>query len=125
MLEGRLAPATLTVNSTADTASDSDHYLSLREAIALVNRPSLPTDLSPEIRGQVSGGLHSGGTDTIGFDHTAVTGPIVLGGTQLELSLPAGTAAVTIDGGNAGVTVDGNGASRVLRVDAGVQATSG
>jgi hypothetical protein len=29
-LEGRLAPATLTVNSTADTASDSDNFWTAR-----------------------------------------------------------------------------------------------
>jgi predicted outer membrane repeat protein len=123
VLEGRLAPATLTVNSIADTASDSDPYLSLREAIAIVNSPSLPTDLTPQILGQISGTLHSGGADTIGFDPAGVTGPIVLGGTQLELSLPSGTAAVTIDGSAASVTVDGNHASRALYVDPGAQLT--
>jgi hypothetical protein len=55
VLEDRLAPATLTVNSTADTASDSDPYLTLREAIAIVNSPSLPADISPQIRNQISG----------------------------------------------------------------------
>jgi hypothetical protein len=122
-LEGRLAPASLTVNSTADTANPTDSYLSLREAIAIVNSPSLPGDLSPQIQTQISGTLHGGGADAIGFDPAGVTGPIVLGGTQLELSLPASTAAVTINGGTAGVTVDGNNASRVFQVDSGVQAT--
>jgi predicted outer membrane repeat protein len=112
----------LTVNSTADTASDSDPYLSLREAIALVNSPTLPTDLSPQIQRQMSGTLHSGGLDQIVFDPAAVTAPIVLGGTQLELSLPASTSQVVIDGG-AGVTVDGNNASRILQVDANVGVT--
>jgi hypothetical protein len=121
-LEDRLAPATLTVNSIADTASDSDPYLSLREAIAIVNSTSLPTDLSAQIRGQISGTLHGGGSDSIGFDHTQVTGPIVLGGSQLELSLQGGLAAVTISGGS-GITVDGNDASQVFLVDYGVQAT--
>jgi predicted outer membrane repeat protein len=121
-LEDRLAPATLTVNSTADTASDSDPYLSLREAIAIVNSATLPADLSDQILGQISGTLHDSGADTIAFDLTGVTGPIVLSGSQLELSLPGSTASVTIDGGS-GVTVDGNNASRVLLVDSGVQAT--
>jgi hypothetical protein len=121
-LEDRLAPATLTVNSTADTASPTDGYLTLREALAIVNSPSLPDGLSGRILGQISATLHDGGADRIEFDPTGVTGPIVLRGTQLELSLPASTARVTIDGGTAGVTVDGNNASRVLSVDAGVRA---
>jgi hypothetical protein len=79
LLEDRLAPATLMVNSTADTASDSDAYLSLREAIAIVNSSTLPTDLTQQIQGQISGTLHANGSDTIGFDATAVTGPITLG----------------------------------------------
>jgi CSLREA domain-containing protein len=113
----------LTVNSTADTSNPSDSYLSLREAIAIVNSPTLPSGLSAEILGQISGDLHEGGADSILFDPSAVSAPIVLGGTQLELSLPGNTAAVTIDGGDTGVTVDGNDASRVLQVDAGVQAS--
>jgi len=122
-LEDRLAPAILTVNSVADTASPSDPYLSLREAIAIVNSPTLPDGLSAQILGQISGTLHDGGADSIVFDPAAVTGPIVLGGSQLELSLPASTATVTIDGGGPGVTVDGNNASRIFRVDAGAQAS--
>jgi hypothetical protein len=121
-LEGRLAPATLVVNSTQDTANQTDPYLSLREALAIVNSPSLPSGLSDQILARIDGTLHDGGTDSIGFDSTAVTGPIVLGGTQLELSLPASMAAVTINGGS-GVTVDAAGLSRVFLVDSGVQAT--
>jgi hypothetical protein len=122
-LEDRLSPATLTVNSTADTASDSDTHLSLREAIAIVNSPTLPTDLSPQIQAQISGTLHQNRADTIGFDHSAVTAPIVLGGSELLLTIPATTAAVTTDGGTAGVTVDANRASRVLELHSGVQAS--
>jgi hypothetical protein len=59
-LEGRLAPATLTVNSPADTANPSDPDLSLREAITIVNSPSLPSGLSNQILGQISGTLHAG-----------------------------------------------------------------
>jgi hypothetical protein len=121
-LEDRLSPAVLTVNSTADTANATDPYLSLREAIAIVNSPVLPAGLSDRILAQISGNLHEGGTDTIVFDPAGVSGPIVLGGTQLELSLPGSTASVTIDGGD-GVTVDGSGRSRVLQVDSSVQAT--
>jgi predicted outer membrane repeat protein len=120
LLEDRLAPATLMVNSTADTANFSDPYLSLREAIALVNSPSLPNDLSDQILRQISGNLHEDGSDSIVFDAATVTGPITLLSGQLELSVPASTATVTIDGG-AGVTVDGNNASRILMVDSGAQ----
>jgi parallel beta-helix repeat protein/predicted outer membrane repeat protein len=118
-LEDRLVPATLVVDSLADTAHATDSYLSLREAVALVNSPTLPSGLSAQILAQINGTLHAGGTDTIGFDPTTVTGPITLGGTQLELSLPSSTARITI-GGATGVTVDGNNASRVFQVDAGV-----
>jgi hypothetical protein len=122
-LEGRLAPATLTVNSTQDTANPTDPYLSLREAVAIVNSPTLPSGLSDQILAQISGDLHGGGTDTIRFDPNAVSAPILLGGSQLELRLLGSTAAVTVEGGDSGVTVDGNNASRVLQVDAGVAAT--
>jgi hypothetical protein len=122
VLEDRYAPATLTVNSAADTASPSDPYLSLREAVAIFNSPSLPGGLSSQILAHISGPLHGGGTDSLSFDHSMVTTPITLTGGQLVLSLAHGTASVTIDGGN-GMTVDGNNASRILQVDAGVQAT--
>jgi hypothetical protein len=122
LLEERQAPATLTVNSTADTASNSDPYLSLREAIAIFNSPTLPSGLSAQILTQINGTLHGSGTDSIGFDPTRVTGAIILAGTQLELSLPAITAAVTISGGS-GVTVDAASRSRVFQVDSGAQAT--
>jgi hypothetical protein len=78
LLEDRLSPATLTVNSTADTANPSDPYLSLREALAIVNSPTLPSGLSTEIQRQISGPLHDGRADTIVFDPTQVTGPIPL-----------------------------------------------
>jgi hypothetical protein len=121
VLEDRLAPATLTVNSTADTASPTDPYLSLREAVAIVNSPTLPSGLSDQILAQISGTLHGGTTDTIVFDPSAVRSPITLGGTQLHLSLPRSTASVSIDGGS-GVTIDGNNASRILLVDNNAEA---
>jgi hypothetical protein len=122
-LEHRLAQAMLTVNSMADTANATDGYLSLREAIAIVNSPTLPSGLSSQITGQISGTLHANQTDSIVFDHTQVTSAIILAGTRLELTLPTGTAAVTIDGGAAGVTVDGNHVSGVFQADGGVTAT--
>jgi hypothetical protein len=118
-----LSGSILTVNSTQDTANDSDPYLTLREAIAIVNSPTLPTDLSPQILAQISAPLHAHGSDTIVFDSSRVSGPIVLGGRQLELRLLGGMARVRIDGGVRGVTLDGNRASRLLEVDAGVGAT--
>jgi hypothetical protein len=121
VLEDRQAPAVLTVNSTADTANPSDPYLSLREAITLVNSPTLPSGLSDQILGQISGDLHAGGADTIGFDPAGVTGPILLGGTQLELSLPGSAARVTIGGGE-GVTLSGTGSSPLFQIDGGAQA---
>jgi hypothetical protein len=121
ILEDRQAPATLTVNSTADTANPLDPYLSLREAVAIVNSPSLPNGLSDQILAQINGDLHAGGADTILFDPGTVRTPIVLGGTVLQLTLPSDTATVTIDGGTEGVTVDGNNATRVFRVEAGAQ----
>jgi hypothetical protein len=120
-LEDRLSPATLTVNSTADTANPSDPYLSVREAIAIFDSPTLPTDLSPEILGQISGTLHANGSDTIVFDPAAVTGSIGLNGGQLELSLPGQTAQVTIDGAGR-VTLDGGNATRLVQVDPGTTA---
>ena len=95
VLDDRLAPAILTVDSTADTASDSDGYLSLREAIAIVNSATLPGDLSGAILGQISGTLHGGGTDTVVFDPVAVNAPIVLAEGQLELSVSSSTSAVS------------------------------
>jgi hypothetical protein len=122
VLEARWAPATLTVNSLADTASPTDPYLTLREAVAIVNSPSLPDGLSPQILAQIGGILHADGADAILFDPALAHFYIALGGTQLELSLPGTTAAVTIDGGSGGV-VDGTSHSRVFQVDAGARVT--
>jgi hypothetical protein len=126
VLEDRMAPAVLTVNSTADTANATDPYLSLREAIAIVNSATLPTGLSAQIQAQISGTLHAGQSDTIQFDQTTVATPIVLDVNlrqRLRLTLPSTTAAITIDGGAAGVTVDGNNLATIFLVDSGVQAT--
>jgi hypothetical protein len=121
-LDDRLAPAVLTVNSLADTASSEDGYLSLRQAIAIVNSPTLPGDLSVEILGQISGTLHAGGTDTIVFDPSAVTAPIVLSSGALTLSISSATSLVTIDGGT-NITVNANNLSRVFDVTAGAGVT--
>jgi hypothetical protein len=112
-LEDRTAPAVLTVNSTLDTANPTDGYLSLREAIAIVNNPSptLPSDLNPAQVAQISGTLHANQKDTI---QSSVSGPIPSFG--LELSLPSTTATITIDGGT-GVTVNPNYAGGGFWVD--------
>ncbi len=110
LLEDRTAPAVLTVNSTIDTDNNSDSYLSLREAIAIVNSPTLPGDLSPQILAQITGTLHASQQDTIQF---SVTGPITFGNSDspvhhpLAVTLPAATATVTIDGGT-GMTLKGD-----------------
>jgi hypothetical protein len=93
-LEDRTAPAVLTVNSTADTANATDPYLSLREAIAVANSPTLPSGLSAGITNQISGTLHDGGSDTIRFN-------IGTGGPQTiapAVALPEVSTTVTIDG---------------------------
>jgi hypothetical protein len=120
-LEGRLAPAILTVNSTADNTTDTS-VLTLREAIAIVNTSPDVKTLSQSIQNQISGALHGGGRDTIGFDHTQVTSAITLVGMQMLLTLPSTTATITIDGGSAGVTVDGNNSTGIFLVDTGAQA---
>ena len=70
VLEDRLVPATLTVNTLADTITDTSH-LSLRDAIALVNfngnpgslnQLSMPSGWSSQITGTF------GQNDTIQFD---------------------------------------------------------
>jgi hypothetical protein len=123
VLEDRTAPAVLTVNSTANDANPNDSYLSLPEAIAIVNSSTLPNGLSQGILNQISGALHAGGSDTIQFDPTTVTSPVVLAGTQLVLSLPSSTAVITINGGAAGITVDGNNQSNIFQVYSGVTAS--
>jgi hypothetical protein len=55
-----LAPATVTEKSAADTLNATIAYLSLREAIALVNSATLPSGLSAPITGQSGGTLHGG-----------------------------------------------------------------
>jgi CSLREA domain-containing protein len=66
----------LVVNSTADTANPSDPYLSLREAITIVNSSSLPSGLSAQILAQIHGTLHAGDADTVSFDSAIASTPI-------------------------------------------------
>jgi predicted outer membrane repeat protein len=108
VLEGRLAPAVLTVDSVADDTMP-DNVLTLREAIALVDG-TLGRALTAGEQAQVSGTL--GSNDSVQFD--------LPGGAQtitLTLGALAVTNAVTIDGpGAANLTVNGNGSDRVFVV---------
>jgi hypothetical protein len=62
LLEDRLAPATLVVNSPADNTTSGDHLLTLREAIRSVNQGSL---VDSSASGQVTGSF--GTSNTIQF----------------------------------------------------------
>ncbi len=106
-LESRLSPATLTVNTTADNTT-SDAFLTLREAILVVNAgtnagviPGLGRALSAGEQGQINTTQPFGTNDTIQF---SVTGTILLGS-----NLPQLTRSVSILGpGAASLSVDGN-----------------
>jgi CSLREA domain-containing protein len=74
-LEGRLAPAVLTVNTLADETT-ADNFLSLREAITVVDNPGTYGSLSTAEQAQISGTLRQ--NDTIQFAH-GLTGTITLG----------------------------------------------
>src|SRR4051794_3220884 len=82
VLEGRLAPAVLTVNSVADNTSQ-DTLLTLREAVQVVNG-TLGRTLTAGENAQMSGTL--GSNDTILFN------------------LPSGPQTITLSGGALSVT---------------------
>jgi hypothetical protein len=76
-LEGRLAPATLTVNTTADNTTDTS-VLTLRDAITLVNSGGDPTSLGlPSMpagwAAQINTGNPFGTNDTINFSISAAS----------------------------------------------------
>ncbi len=120
ILEDRLAPATLTVNSIADTVSGTTPTLDLREAILLVNSGGTATDssgnsLSAAKASQISGSF--GVNDTIQFDGNLNGQTITLSGTALRIS-----QNVTITGPGAGeLGISGNNQSGVFLV--GLNAT--
>jgi hypothetical protein len=90
-LEGRLLPATLVVNTTADDITVDD-TLSLREAIEISNGTLGLADLSASEQAQVSGDLSQPNTIDFAIPRTGV--PIII-----PLSaLPEITHPVTIDG---------------------------
>ena len=112
VLEVRMMPATLIVNSTADNTTDASH-LTLRDAIMLVNNAGntsfLPGGWSGG--GQISGTY--GTNDTIDF---SVTGTLTLAGTEL----PQITKNVAIVGpGASSLAISGNNASRVFDIASG------
>jgi hypothetical protein len=135
-LEDRLVPAILTVN-TLDDAVVSDGFLSLREAVQVVNTDSTANLSGTELAqvDQTSNPL--GINDTIVFDPalasatnstggpvgTIVLGNMTSGGGQLELSRPGATPsdAIKIDGTGT-ITISANYLSRIFQVDAGVEA---
>lgn len=129
-LEDRLAPAVLTVNAPADTASPTDPYLSLREAVAIVNSATLPGNLSAQIRIQITGILHAGGMDTIRFSSGLDGTPITLKNGQLELRRVGGVVSIIGNGQDATIIQlnDPNyllRKGRVFQVDRGVNARLG
>jgi CSLREA domain-containing protein len=107
-LEDRLVPATLIVNTLADTVAD-DNQLSLREAIDAVNLQSNAT-LDAGARGQITGVFGTG--DTILFDAALAGGILTLDGTELLLQ-----RSMTLDGEGLGLSIDGNQTSRIFNID--------
>src|SRR5207302_2438564 len=96
-LEDRLAPAIITVTTTADDITPNDGSVSLREAITAINAGNTLGD--PDIIAQNPGTF--GSNDTIKFNLPA-TAPfqINVGSTTsaANIPLPAITKPVTIDG---------------------------
>src|SRR5438132_3988281 len=106
-LEGRLAPAVLTVNTLADQTT-ADNFLSLREAVGVVDAGSTAGLSSAELA-QISGTL--GSNDTIQFRLPSGPQTITLTG-ALDITNP-----VTVKGTGAGsLTISGNNLDRVFVV---------
>src|SRR5438132_6204432 len=110
-LEGRLAPALLTVNTLADETVP-DGGLSLREAIGVVNTGST-AGLSDAELGQISGTL--GSSDTVQFDPSLAGGAILLTNGELAVSQNLTIAGLGADQ----LMVSGNNASRIFDIAAG------
>jgi CSLREA domain-containing protein len=102
LLEARLAPAIITVNTLNDETSAVDGTISLREAIAAINAGADSGDVTH------TGGNY-GSSDTIQFS-SGLTGTITLSGGELAI-----TQSVQIIGPGSGqLTVSGNNASRIF-----------
>jgi hypothetical protein len=117
-LEDRLAPAVLTVNSTADDAALA--LDSLRAAIASIEHHA---DANANIRRAGSYGNH----DTIQFNLAAGQRTITLTSNDHNMAFgPTGlviTSDMILDGTQDGVTISGNNARRVFAVANGVTLT--
>ena len=99
LLESRIAPATIIVNSLLDNGDGAN--TTLREAILLAN----------------DNATHPG-ADTIIFDPAILPGTITLNGTEIDI-----TDTLTIKGpGIDKLTVSGNDASRIFDIGDGVAA---
>jgi predicted outer membrane repeat protein len=119
ILEDRCTPATLTVNTTADTTQSG--LLSLRDALDVVNGGFPAFSALPIAeQSQVDTTQPLGTNDTIQFDpgvFNGSQGAILLSGSELEVS-----ASVSIDGtanGARNVTISGNSASRIFNINSG------
>src|SRR5207248_1417853 len=88
-LENRLAPAVITVTTTADDLLPNEGSVSIREAISAINA-GFTTDA--DILNQSPGSF--GANDTIRFNLSA-SGPFTI---RPSSALPNITAAMTIDG---------------------------
>jgi hypothetical protein len=114
-LEGRVAPAVLTVNSVADGPAPDPTVLTLREAVQLVNSGGDPTSLGQSSMpagwaSQISGQIGNG--DIIQFDAVLSGQAITLLQGELKLN-----ADVTIVGlGSNQLAVSGGSTSRVFEV---------
>jgi titin len=108
VLETRLAPALLTVNTLQD--GNPSNFLSLREAVTVVNNGSA-AGLTAIQQAQVSGTIGTG--DTIQFA-VGPTGAITLTSGEIVIAHD-----VTIDGAGV-VAVSGNASSRIFRTNATV-----
>jgi hypothetical protein len=108
MLEDRWVPAVLTVNTAADETT-ADAFLSLREAVNVVNAQST-VGLSAAELAHISGAL--GVNDTIQFSPSLVGKTIPL--TSGEIAIDIG---LTIQGlGATKLAVSGNNASRIFNI---------
>jgi hypothetical protein len=117
LLEGRLAPAVLIVNTSADETTP-DSLLSLREAISVVNTQTT-SGLSAAELNQISGTL--GSNDTIQFDPS-------LNGQTITLTmgvLGIGNNVAIMGPGPNTLTISGNNTSQVFMVNHSIVSLSG
>ena len=120
LLENRITPATLFVNSPNDNTTDTSH-LTLRDAITLVNNGGNPTSLGQP---SLPAGWSSQITGTFGTNDTITFAGSLTGNTiTLNSVLMIGTN-VTITGlGAPNLAISGNNAVEVFDIAAGVTAS--